>query len=303
MLSLTDVPSATKFGLQQARLSRAGDNGDGRTFIAPNAASMTAGVGAMTARDGTGILQPNHAAAAPAAYPLTMLTYAAYAPLGLTAEERADYAGFLAFVAEDGQTSGLERGNLPPGYVPLTEAMRAEAALGALIMATLQPQPAPALPVDPTTPTSTPPGANVVTPTATGSSSLPGVFGSTTNSNSSTAPSNSGTTSGSSSVTPITPSLTPTPAADGAAVGDGASGDEAATAAPPGPVVATSALGTPTALTPDLGTGVNKLAFPIAGFIATLGVLVAYEITKRPRRLPATMPGTVAGTMTGTATA
>ncbi|MFM2077316.1 MAG: hypothetical protein RJA49_1206, partial [Actinomycetota bacterium] len=75
ILSLTDTPSAAQYGLQTARLSRAGDNGATRTFIAPDTAGLTAGVASMRAGKVKSVLEPAPSVRAPTAYPLTMMTY------------------------------------------------------------------------------------------------------------------------------------------------------------------------------------------------------------------------------------
>jgi hypothetical protein len=281
VLSLTDTPSATKFGLQQSRLSRAGDNGAERTFIDPNTASMTAGVQAMKDRDGTGILQPDQTAASPGAYPLTMLTYAAYAPLSLTAGERADYAGFLEFSAGKGQIPGFERGQLPAGYVPLTTELQAEAFLGASLMRTLVEVAEDPIPSTTATTATTAPATTIVTSFESGGST----------SAQSPPPQQFNTPSLSQSPPfPQAPAAaTPTDPADVVdSVVDGETSDvvdNGDTVGSPGPAASATVIKRREIRTPEIGTGVNRLAFPIAGFIAAIGVLVAYEITKRPRRL------------------
>ncbi|MGB8862370.1 MAG: hypothetical protein WCC60_24155, partial [Ilumatobacteraceae bacterium] len=116
MLTLTDTPSALQFGLQMARLSRAGDDGAGRAFIRPDTESLTSGVAAMAAASVPAVREPAPSANAPGAYPLTTLTYAAVAPLSLDAPARSDYAAFVEYAAGPGQVPGLERGQLPRGY-------------------------------------------------------------------------------------------------------------------------------------------------------------------------------------------
>jgi hypothetical protein len=59
------------------------------------------------------------------AYPLTMLTYAAL-DTSESADARRDYAAFLRYAAGAGQQPGSDPGDLPPGYVPLSDALRAE---------------------------------------------------------------------------------------------------------------------------------------------------------------------------------
>ncbi|CAB5067454.1 MAG: hypothetical protein F2934_10330 [Actinobacteria bacterium] len=72
-------------------------------------------------------LEPKLSTPAPDAYPLTTLTYAAISPLAISTAARADYAAFLKYAAEQGQQAGLALGDLPPGYVPLSETLKAQA--------------------------------------------------------------------------------------------------------------------------------------------------------------------------------
>ncbi len=132
ILSITDSASAARFGVQTAALSRAGDDGSGRAFVAADASGMLAGVAAM---HGSPVLVGDPTTHAPGAYPLTMLTYAATTPTTLDAAARTDYASFLSYATGTGQTTGVSAGNLPPGYVPLPEALRAQdaAAINAIL--------------------------------------------------------------------------------------------------------------------------------------------------------------------------
>jgi hypothetical protein len=139
IMALTDTASANLFGLQMARLSRAGDNGDERSFIAPDATGLTAGVKGLTPKSEPAVLEADPTADAPGAYPLTVLTYAAIRPLALTAEARSEYAAFVDYAATAGQVSGPRYGQLPVGYAPLTEALAAQARSAAKTIRTLQP--------------------------------------------------------------------------------------------------------------------------------------------------------------------
>lgn len=77
---------------------------------------------------------------------------------GSTPDERRDYAAFIEQVTTTGQTPGTAIGQLPPGYAPLTEELRAKAAEAVKkIRAYTDPTEAP--PVDaPDGDTPTPPG-------------------------------------------------------------------------------------------------------------------------------------------------
>lgn len=168
MLVLTDTPSAAQFGLQTARLSRAGDNDESRSFIAPDNSGLLAGVTSMAVGLQATVLEPAPTAVAPDAYPLTTLTYAATTPLTLDTQSRSEYAAFLEYATGAGQTPGLELGQLPSGYAPLPANLREQAATAANLVRTMvaTPEPPP-----PTTPTvrpstgSTPRTSRPVTPT------------------------------------------------------------------------------------------------------------------------------------------
>lgn len=126
ILSITDTASAAQYGLQTASLSRAGDDGPDRTFIAPDTASLIAGEQAMLPSAVPGVLMGNPSTTASDAYPLPMLTYAVTSPETLTPSERQLYASFILYAIGDGQTQGVLPGELPAGYVPLPGPLRLE---------------------------------------------------------------------------------------------------------------------------------------------------------------------------------
>lgn len=139
IMGIVDTPRAATFGLQSARLSRAGDSGTDRTFIAPTEASLTAGVNAMKPGKVAKLLEPDAKVDAPGAYPLTTITYAAITPLALEARARAEYAAFLGYGTGDGQRPGLKVGQLPPGYAPLPPALQAQAKEAVTAITELKP--------------------------------------------------------------------------------------------------------------------------------------------------------------------
>ncbi|MGZ4805306.1 MAG: hypothetical protein ACXV5U_02875, partial [Ilumatobacteraceae bacterium] len=143
MLALTDTPSASLYGLQMARLSRAGDNAPDRVFVAPDAAGLTAGLASMAPKAEPTVLEPTPTASAPGAYPLTTITYAAIAPLVLDSKARSEYAAFLDYAAGPGQVPGLALGQLPRGYAPLSDALKAQTTATANAVRTMVPPPPP----------------------------------------------------------------------------------------------------------------------------------------------------------------
>ncbi|MFD3675834.1 hypothetical protein [Streptomyces sp. NPDC058613] len=129
VLAVTDTATADRYGLVRAELR----NAAGR-FVAPDRAGLTAGASARKpGPDGT--TTPDPAATDPAAYPLTVLTYAATVPADLSTTEGRDYGALLAYAAGPGQTPGVSAGSLPNGYAPLPEALRAQTASAARTVA------------------------------------------------------------------------------------------------------------------------------------------------------------------------
>jgi hypothetical protein len=121
MIGITPLADDERYDLQTASLQTTSG-----TFVPPSNASMEAA---------TNLLQPDptsgtwpitykqfETAAGSAAYPGTMVVYAAVPTSGLPAAAATDYAALLTFAAGPGQTPGEGVGQLPPGYLPLTGA-------------------------------------------------------------------------------------------------------------------------------------------------------------------------------------
>lgn len=119
LLAVLDEPDAANFLMPTFALQ----NPAGK-YVTPTAASMAAAVKDMTvSRDGI-TRQDNPNAKDPAAYPLTMVSYA-MVPTGCTSKHKAaTIADWLDFVADHGQGQGTNLGQLPPGYLPLPGFMR-----------------------------------------------------------------------------------------------------------------------------------------------------------------------------------
>ncbi|GII56697.1 hypothetical protein Pth03_50860 [Planotetraspora thailandica] len=121
MLTVTDAASASRFGLQTAKLRNASG-----TFAAPTAAALTAAAATASGTGGVRTVSPD-TKKAKSAYPLTEVVYAAARPAKLPAAARNDYAKLLRYAANTGQISGSNPGQLPIGYAPLSETLRAQA--------------------------------------------------------------------------------------------------------------------------------------------------------------------------------
>lgn len=120
VLAVTDTATADRYGLVRAELLNAAG-----TFVAPEPAGLIAAAGARKP-GADGVSLPDPEAMDPAAYPLTVLTYAATVPADLTEAEGRDYGALLAYAAGPGQSSGVAAGTLPHGYAPLPEPLRAQ---------------------------------------------------------------------------------------------------------------------------------------------------------------------------------
>ncbi len=283
MLSLTDTASASQYGLQVARLSRAGDNGAGRAFVAPNQQTLTAGVDSFAVGAEPQVLEPSPAATTAGAYPLTVLTYAAIAPLGLDDTARSDYASFIEYAADAGQEPGFEPGQLPGGYASLPLELRIQALFSAVIVRLLEPAPEtpppPTTTVEPTAPTSSttvPIATSVVTPTQEVEAPSAGGF-----------PSGSQSGSGSSGSSSRGSSTAAAPVIEAPAV------EEVAVVEETTATVEVEALdevnpeqesSVPSLITPILAIGRSRYAVPGLGVVALASMLGALEVTKRPRR-------------------
>lgn len=119
LMALADTGTAARYALPMARLRNASG-----AFVPPDQAGLAAGLAAMKPTGPGGLLQADPTSRDPAAYPLTQVTYAATAPAKLTKTQGSDFAAFLRYAAADGQTVGLNPGQLPPGYLPLPSSLR-----------------------------------------------------------------------------------------------------------------------------------------------------------------------------------
>ncbi len=264
LLSITDTADAARYGLQTAALSRSGDDGANRQFVAPDSAGLTAGEGAMKTSSVAGVLVPNPGSSASGAYPLTMLTYAAVAPDSLDQTARQDYASFVKYAAGPGQSPGFSLGSLPPGYVSLPSGLAAEATSAA---ATILNPPSPTTTTTTTAPTST----------------------TTTTATTSTVATSSQTTAGTTVQQPSAAASPPVVAVPTVSTRPGPS-----TTAPPPPPVSPSAVTlapvvVPTrpaaSRSPATPVGYVRFAVPLGvvlGLVAAAGGIVSHRSVARP---------------------
>ncbi|AWB95421.1 hypothetical protein DCE93_06910 [Agromyces badenianii] len=137
VLGPADAASADRFGLDTMQLAlplsretTRDDFATARTFVAPTDATMQAAGAAMAANPDTGVAQLDFTTLSGDAYPLTTTLYAAVnlSSKRLDAAAREHFAGFLDYSAGPGNVRGAAPGELPDGYVPLTEAQIARTA-------------------------------------------------------------------------------------------------------------------------------------------------------------------------------
>lgn len=250
VMSVTETASAARYGLQEASLSRDGDDTAGRAFVAPDTPGLLAGEAAMMQSADPNVLEANPASKATGAYPLPMLTYAAVAPRGLSSGERNDYAAFISYGVGSGQASGLAFGDLPPGYAPLPSALVKQATTAAALIKSGDPAPA---------------GGGANGAPGGGSSSSTGVSGNhSSNSSGNGAGGGSLDAGGSQNAT--------------AANAPGATGGEGNTGGQAQPVAKRTK-------TPSLAVGVIRYTLPIALIVAVAALGGALSLRQRTAKL------------------
>jgi hypothetical protein len=126
LLAVVDTPTAARYGLPTAKLRNSAG-----AFVSPTGGSMLAAVAAAKPSAVGGVLKLDPMTTAKDAYPLTNLAYAVTAPSALDTKAGADYSAFLKYAVGAGQQPGIGIGQLPEGYVPLPDALRAQTVTAA----------------------------------------------------------------------------------------------------------------------------------------------------------------------------
>lgn len=147
VLALIDTATAERYQVPMASLL----NGAGE-YVAPTPAAMTAAIPGLEDTTVPGVMEANPGMSNKGAYPLTQVTYAVTSPDRLTQDEAQDYAEFVEYAATDGQIPGIEPGQLPDGYVPITPAMRTQALAAAKLIRARTPMPGDDTPDEPEEP-------------------------------------------------------------------------------------------------------------------------------------------------------
>jgi hypothetical protein len=118
---ISDTADLAAYGLIDAKLC----SNSGTNCVGPSVASLTTAL-ASAKPDSAGLLQVNPASPGAGGYPLVQVTYAAV-DTTRPAADLTDYADLIAYAAGAGQTAGVAPGDLPPGYLPLTASLKAQA--------------------------------------------------------------------------------------------------------------------------------------------------------------------------------
>ena len=153
----------------------------GGNCVGPTGDSLTAALNSAKPDSG-GLLQVDPANPGTGAYPLTQVVYAAVRT-NQSGAALTDYATLIADAAGSGQITGSSPGDLPPGYLPLTDSLKAQAQsvvtqLQALASGSQSPSASPTASPSPSASTSTTTsgdlGGNGSTTPAVGTTSAPG---------------------------------------------------------------------------------------------------------------------------------
>jgi len=229
--AVTDSASLANRGLVPADLCDA----SGNHCVGADTASVTSALGAAKA-DNTGLLHVDPAHPGSGGYPLVDVTYAAVRTDQSAAALQA-YAALINYAADQGQTPGVDPGQLPHGYLPMPQALRDKAKVAA---ATLLGANQPTTPGGGSNPGgSNPGGGSFGGGSGPGGGSIPG-GGSVGGGNGSTGggggsnPSGTSGASGGNSATGGTRTITPSPLPTGSVPAQLAAGNTPRT--PPGAV-------------------------------------------------------------------
>jgi hypothetical protein len=144
----TDVAGAARYGLATAALGVPNRPGE---FTEASPSALAAAVAAQSSSGVEGVTLTDPADLPAGAYPLTQILYAAVNLTGADAAARAAYADLIEYAATDGQASGHSTGQLPEGYLPLTEGLTEQALAAANAIRAYAPESTPTPTPTPTT--------------------------------------------------------------------------------------------------------------------------------------------------------
>ena len=127
VISISDEASTVRYALDAAALRTA----NGSDFVQPDEAGMTAALSALKVQGTTSVKQVDPASVTGAGYPLTTVVYATVNLSGTDSAARGSLAKMIRYIAGSGQTPGPQIGQLPAGYLPLTDELKQQASAAA----------------------------------------------------------------------------------------------------------------------------------------------------------------------------
>lgn len=116
MLTVTDLVTAERLGLKTAKLV----NPSGEA-VSPTTTAIESAVSEFVDSNVPGFKVSTSTLTKEGSYPLATLTYAAVDVCRATLKELSAYKSLLSFIAGSGQTIGNDKGEIPAGYVPLSD--------------------------------------------------------------------------------------------------------------------------------------------------------------------------------------
>ena len=137
MMTITDSPSAARYGLDTASLVVPNST----SAIKADATGMSNALTALRATSLDSVKQIDPAQVAANGYPLTIVTYAGINLTKSTPAARSTISDMLRQVTTAGQVSGSGIGDLPAGYLPLSTELAAQATTSANEVARYSPPP------------------------------------------------------------------------------------------------------------------------------------------------------------------
>ena len=138
MITITDSPSAARYGLNTASLVVPNTT----SAVNADATGMSNALTALRATSLDSVKQIDPSQVAANGYPLTIVTYAGVNLTNSSAAARSTISDMLKQVTTVGQVSGSGIGELPAGYLPLTTELAAQATAGVNEVARYSPPPA-----------------------------------------------------------------------------------------------------------------------------------------------------------------
>ncbi len=132
VIAVTDAAATARYDLDAVGLRAA----NGSTVTTPTPASMSEAVSSgLGASANPAVTQVDPAKVSANGYPLTTVIYAAVNLSHATSDSRKSIAKMITYIAGDGQTVGTQVGQLPAGYLPLTDNMATQAKSAASAIA------------------------------------------------------------------------------------------------------------------------------------------------------------------------